>query len=471
MAFYDITMIFTSRFAPSPTGHIHLGNARTALFAFWAARQSGGRFIVRMEDTDQARSPAELARVLLEDLRWLGLGWDEGPDCGGPHGPYAQMERLPVYDDLLQRLVDTGHAYPCFCTADELSAERDAQRAAGKAPRYSGRCRALSAAEVARRLEGGEEATLRFAVPCSGTLSVDDLVWGERSYDLADLGDFVLRRSDGSPSFFFANAVDDALMGVNLVLRGEDHLSNTPRQILILQALGLPVPQYGHLPLLQGSDGQPLSKRNGAASLRELRSAGYLPAALRNYLGQLGHHYPATSWRSDAELIAEFSLARIGRAPAHFDREQLQYWQEQALQHLGLDELVAWLRPHLTLVPDAQISGFVAAIRGNMLLPADAVAWAEACFHPLGRSEKVRAELAENGAEFWQQAQTCYKEQPDDFRAWTRQLAQQSGRKGRALFHPLRLALTGREQGPELAQLLSFIPPEEVLRRLAPIFS
>ncbi|WP_308388414.1 glutamate--tRNA ligase [Acidithiobacillus sp. AMEEHan] len=462
-------MIFTSRFAPSPTGHIHLGNARTALFAFWAARQSGGRFIIRMEDTDQARSPAELAKALLEDLRWLGLDWDEGPDCGGPHGPYTQMERLPVYNDLLQRLLDTGHAYPCFCKADELSAEREAQRAAGKAPRYSGRCRAISAAEAQRRLVVGEEATLRFAVPRSGTLRVEDLVWGERAYSLADLGDFVLRRSDGSPSFFFANAVDDALMGVNLVLRGEDHLSNTPRQILILQALGLPVPDYGHLPLLQGSDGQPLSKRNGAASLRELRSAGYLPAALRNYLGQLGHHYPATHWRSDAELIADFSLARIGRAPAQFDHEQLQYWQEQALQHLRLDDLVAWLRPHLTLVPEEQISGFVAAIRGNVHLPADAGAWAECCFLPLVISEAVRAELAESGAEFWLQAQACYQERPDDFRAWTRQLAQRSGRKGRSLYHPLRLALTGREQGPELAQLLPLLSHEEVLRRLAPI--
>ncbi|MEY2342434.1 glutamate--tRNA ligase [Acidithiobacillus sp. IBUN Pt1247-S3] len=464
-------MNFTSRFAPSPTGYIHLGNARTALFAFFLARQSGGRFVLRMEDTDQARSPAELAAALIDDLRWLGLNWDEGPDCGGPHGPYAQMQRLPIYADLFRKLLDAGYAYPCFCTAEELAAERENQRQRGRAPRYSGRCRTLSREESQKRLAAGEEATLRFAVPRSGALQVDDLVWGARSYALADLGDFVIRRSDGSPSFFFANAVDDALMGINLVIRGEDHLTNTPRQILILQALDLPTPQYAHLPLLQGNDGQPLSKRNGAASLREMRAQGYLPAALRNYLGQLGHHYAEAHWRSDVELITDFSLPQIGRAPAHFDAEQLQYWQEQTIQNAELEGLIHWLQPALDLVPSEKRDDFVAAVRGNIRFPADAVIWAECCFAPLQLSEEARKELRETPEDFWLQARACYTAQPEDFRAWTRQLAQQTGCKGRDLYHPLRIALTGREQGPELAQLLPLIPHAEVLHRLAPLAS
>ncbi|WP_248885251.1 glutamate--tRNA ligase [Acidithiobacillus acidisediminis] len=463
-------MIFSSRFAPSPTGYLHSGNARTALFAFFLARQSGGRFILRMEDTDQERSPAELAEAVLDDLHWLGLDWDEGPDCGGPHGPYTQMQRLPLYEEFYARLVDAGAAYPCFCSAETLAAERASQRAQGKAPRYSGHCRALSAADAQALLAAGEAASLRFAVPRSGTLAVADLVWGERRYALADLGDFVIRRSDGSPSFFFANAVDDALMGINLVIRGEDHLSNTPRQILILQALDFAVPQYAHLPLLQGEDGQPLSKRNGAASLRELRAQGYLPAALRNYLGQLGHHYPDAHWRDDAQLIADFTLQQVGRAPAHFDSGQLRYWQEQALQHLDLATLTSWLAPHLAaLVPADKLSDFVTALRGNIQFPADAVAWAHCCFQPLVLAAEQQQELRAMDALFWEQARQCYREVPEDFRAWTRALAAQSGRKGRGLYHPLRVALTGRAEGPELAQLIPFIAPEEVLRRLAPL--
>lgn len=465
-------MIFSSRFAPSPTGYLHLGNARTALFAFLAARQSGGRFVLRLEDTDQARSPEELALALLDDLRWLGLDWDEGPERGGPHGPYAQMERLPIYAEYYQRLLDSGAAYPCFCSSEELQAEREAQRQAGKAPRYSGRCRALPAQQAQARLAAGEAASLRFAVARQGVLRVDDLVWGERSYALADLGDFIIRRSDGSPAFFFANALDDALMAINLVIRGEDHLTNTPRQILILQALGLPVPQYAHLPLLQGSDGQPLSKRNGAASLRDLRTQGFLPAALRNYLGQLGHHYLDSQWREDAQLIGEFSLTQIGRAPAHYDPTQLLFWQEQAVQHSDITILLSWLQEDLKdWVPAEALNNFVAAVRNNIRLPADAVDWAKRCFAPLPLPDDVRAELAAIPATFWEAARSSYEEEPQDFRAWSKRLGERSGLKGRALFHPLRLALTGQAQGPELAQLLPLIPRAEVLRRLTPISS
>ncbi|MCE5387040.1 MAG: glutamate--tRNA ligase [Acidithiobacillus sp.] len=461
-------MIYSSRFAPSPTGRVHLGNVRTALFAFLVARQSGGRFVLRLEDTDLERSSPALADALLEDLHWLGLDWEEGPDRGGPFAPYRQMERLPLYEPYYQQLLATGQAYPCFCTTEDLHRERELQRANGQAPRYAGRCRGLPPALAQERLVRGEPASLRFAVPHQGTLRVPDLIWGERSYQLGDLGDFVIRRSDGSPAFFFANAIDDALMEINLVLRGEDHLTNTPRQILLLQALGLPIPSYGHLPLILGSDAQPLSKRNGAASIQELREQGYLPEALCNYLGHLGHHFPSEEWRDRSRLAQDFSLAHVGRAPARFDPEQLRHWQALGVQRLSLSELQDWLQASLSgLVPTDHLTKFLQAIRGNILFPRDAQEWATRCYQPLQLPPTVQQELLAEGTAFWAMARQAYEEHPEDFRSLTRQLALRSGRKGKALFHPLRLALTGLEQGPELAALWECLPPAMVKQRLS----
>ena len=467
MAQYYTTMNLKSRFAPSPTGYLHLGNARTALFAWLAARGAGGTFILRLEDTDQQRSPEIYERALLEDLRWFGIDWDEGPDRGGDHGPYRQMERLAVYDQYYARLQASGQAYACYCSADELAAERAVQRSAGKAPRYGGRCRHLGAAERAEREAAGLLPTLRFRVPDQGTLTVPDLVWGERRYAVGDLGDFVIRRSDGSPAFFFANAVDDALMEVNLVLRGEDHLTNTPRQILILQALGLSVPAYGHLPLLLGADGQPLSKRYGAASLRDLRKDGYLAAALRNYLARLGHHYSATGFLDSGALAQGFALNQISRAPGHFDMVQLQHWQHEAVQSLDEAAVWNWLAPLLRgRVPIGLEMPFVAAVRANILLPDDALDWAERCFGaPALAADAVEAIIGVS-PEFWSVAQATLQASEGDYRRWTKALQQASGHRGKALFMPLRAALTGLTHGPELAALLPLIGEERALARL-----
>lgn len=467
MAQYYSTMNLKSRFAPSPTGFLHLGNARTALFAWLAARGTQGCFVLRLEDTDQERSTALYERALLEDLRWLGLDWDEGPDHGGGHGPYRQMERQSIYGDYFARLQTAGRAYPCYCSADELAAERAVQRGAGKPPRYSGRCRHLDAGARAQREAAGLRPTLRFRVPDHGTVVVPDLVWGERHYALADLGDFVIRRSDGSPAFFFANAVDDALMEVNLVLRGEDHLSNTPRQILVLQALDLPVPAYGHLPLLLGADGQPLSKRYGAISLRDLQHHGYLPAAIRNYLARLGHHYTATGFLNRAALAQGFSLTQISRAPGHFDLEQLRYWQREALQSLDDAAIWTWLAPWLRdKVPMGQEIAFVAAVRANMVLPADALDWAERCFAvPLADAEAIQT-IAAAPQGFWSAAQATLRAAGGDYRLWTKTLQKESGQRGKALFMPLRAALTGLTHGPELAVLLPLIGEARAQARL-----
>ncbi len=460
-------MIHKSRFAPSPTGNLHLGNARTALFSWLAVRKVGGAFVLRLEDTDQERSLGHYGDRVLEDLRWLGIDWDEGPDCGGPFAPYRQMERLSLYGEFFDRLQAAGNAYPCFCTAEDLEKERQMQLAAGRPPRYSGRCRELGNAGRSRFLEAGCRPTLRFAVPRSGNLRVQDLVWGERNFSLADTGDFVIRRSDGTPAFLFANAVDDALMGIDLVLRGEDHLSNTPRQILVLEALALPAPQYGHLPLLVAQDGQPLSKRHGAASLRDLRARGYLPAALCNYLGHLGHHYPDEEWREMAGLVQDFSLGGISRSPARFDWSQLHYWQSRAIREMDEGALQDWLSPHLTgVVPPALLTGFLRAIRENILLPPDAVEWAGRCFGFPFPEPEVQAALAAVGSAFWEAAEAAFVTCPEDFPGWTRKLAAVSGQRGRNLYLPLRLALTGVEHGPELAALVPLLGPQRVRERL-----
>ncbi|HET7369399.1 MAG TPA: glutamate--tRNA ligase, partial [Gammaproteobacteria bacterium] len=300
-----------TRFAPSPTGLLHLGNVRTALFSALAARAGGGDFVLRVEDTDAARSRPEWIEALLDDLRWLGVEWAEGPDVGGSRGPYRQSERAAIYNDHFKRLIDVGHAYACFCTPAELAASREAQRAAGQPPRYAGTCANLSKVEIEAKRQSGVPAALRFRVPAGIELRFDDVVRGPQTFVSDAIGDFVIRRADGTPAFFFCNALDDALMGVTHVLRGEDHLANTPRQMLLLEALDLTAPRYGHLGLLVGDDGAPLSKRHGSASLHDLRERGVLPGAVLNYLARLGHHYADDPGHADfAALAAAFDLHR-----------------------------------------------------------------------------------------------------------------------------------------------------------------
>ncbi|HXI66826.1 MAG TPA: glutamate--tRNA ligase, partial [Steroidobacteraceae bacterium] len=313
-----------TRFAPSPTGELHLGNARTALFNQLLARRAGGRFLLRIEDTDSERSVEAHTRGLMADLRWLGIEWDAGPDREDGLGPYRQSQRGARYAQELAVLERTGAAYPCFCTALELSLSRRAQLAAGRPPRYAGTCRELSESERAARLAGGVPATLRFRVPGGERIDFIDMVHGLQSFLSDDIGDFVVRRADGTAAFFFSNAVDDARMGVTLVLRGEDHLANTPRQLLILAALGLATPAYGHVALLVGADGTPLSKRHGAASVRDYREQGYLPEAIVNHLFRLGHSSAPHGLLTLEEMAHAFDPAHLGRSPARFDEQQLQ---------------------------------------------------------------------------------------------------------------------------------------------------
>ncbi len=361
-----------TRFAPSPSGALHLGNARTALFSWLAARATGGRFVLRVEDTDAERSQEALLELQLRELRWLGLDWDEGPDVGGPHGPYRQSQRAAVYETALQRLAAQGQTYPCFCSPEELQLSRKAQLASGRPPRYARTCAGLEPAEVQRRIAAGRTPALRFRVPDHRAVEFVDRIHGPQKFLTDDIGDFVIRRADGSVSFFLGNAIDDSAMGITLVLRGDDHLANTPRQLLLLEALGMPRPDYGHLPLVLAPDGSPLSKREGAASLTDLHAQGYLPGAICNYLARLGHSCGDDHWLSLAQLPAHFDLARTSHSAARFDAAQLRHWQREAVMHSTDAEIDRWLGSRLdALGQGADRAAFVAAVKGNVLFPAD----------------------------------------------------------------------------------------------------
>jgi glutamyl-tRNA synthetase len=458
-----------TRFAPSPTGSLHLGNARTALFSWLAARASGGRFVLRVEDTDAERSQEALLERQLAELRWLGLTWDEGPDVGGPHGPYRQSQRAQIHAKSLETLAARGQTYPCFCTPAELEFSRKAQLAAGRPPRYARTCAHLGGDEVQRRIDAGQRPAIRFRVPDRRVIEFTDLVHGPQRFLSDDIGDFVIRRADGSVSFFLGNALDDSAMGITLVVRGDDHLANTPRQLLILEALGMRRPSYAHLPLVLAADGRPLSKREGAASLTDLHAQGFLPGAVRNYLARLGHACGTDAWLDADALPRHFDITRTSHSAARFDEAQLRHWQREAVMHASDEEIEGWLGARLDSVGQGQARhAFVAAVRGNVLLPADV----EQIVAVVSRddvppSADATAQIAEAGADYFERASALFDAFAGDFKGWTRALAQATGRKGAQLFMPLRSALTGMTHGPELASLVALMGPVRAKRRLA----
>lgn len=458
-----------TRFAPSPTGALHPGNARTALFSFLLARARGGRFILRIEDTDRERGSDEFVDAQLEDLRWLGLDFDAGPGRDDGRGPYRQSERGAIYAELFGRLEREGRSYPCYCTPAELEVARRTQLAAGEPPRYPGTCRNLGADERMAHGRAGRQPALRFAIREPATVRFDDLVRGPQAVESASIGDFVVRRADGSAVFFFCNAVDDALMGVTDVLRGDDHLSNTPRQLLLLEALGLAAPRYGHLPLLLDAGGAPQSKRRGSVTVRELRERGYLASAVANYLLRLGHHGAPDEWIDPAGMARHFHADKLGRAPAHFDPVQLGHWQREAVRRLDGDAAVHWLAAEFPPDwPAARRAEIAALLKGNLVLPADARDWLAVFGGTLAPLAPEAADaIAQAGPAFFDAALASYQEAGTDLAAIAERLKSRTGRKGRALFMPLRYALTGRHDGPELAALIAAMPQALVRARLS----
>ena len=458
------------RFAPSPTGHLHVGNARTALFNWLMARGAGGTFILRIEDTDVERSTRESEAAIFEDLRWLGLQWDEGPDVGGSHGPYRQSERLHLYRAHADALIEAGHAYHCFCSPERLEADRQAALAAGLPPRYAGTCRHLPADEARRRAAAGERPVVRFRVPPDLTVAFDDLVRGHVAFHTSVIGDPVLLRSDGHPAYNFAVVVDDALMQVTHVVRGEDHISNTPRQILLYEALGFTPPAFAHLALVMGPDHTPLSKRHGATSVAEFRAKGYLPEALVNYLALIGWSPGADDELLPAdELARRFDIAAVGHSAGVFDEDKLAWADRHYLRAAENSRLTLLAIPYLRSAgfagdPDLGGVNYLASVvplatgsvdrldevpsRLRFLFSFDPAA-------ALGDPD-VREVLSHDGARevieslARELSRTPRLGSRDAFRAVVGAVKQQTGQKAKALFHPIRVALTGTAGGPEL---------------------
>jgi nondiscriminating glutamyl-tRNA synthetase len=458
------------RFAPSPTGHLHVGNARTALFNWLMAEGAGGTFILRIEDTDVERSTRESEEAILEDLRWLGLQWDEGPDIGGPKGPYRQSERMHLYRSYAEELIAAGLAYRCFCSADRLEAERQAALAAGLPPKYSGACRAISDRDAHARLDAGERAVVRFKVPADREVVFTDLVRGDVAFHTSVIGDPVLLRSDGTPAYNFAVVVDDALMEVTHVVRGEDHISNTPRQILIYEALGFAPPAFAHLALVMGPDHTPLSKRHGATAVAEFRAKGYLPEALVNYLALIGWSPGGDDELLPAEELARrFSIEAVGHSAGVFDPEKLAWADRHYLRMADPARLARLALPFFVgagHVRDQEARGldYLAEVVPMAAASVDRLdeiplrlaflfAWdpAAAVADP-----EVREVLSHDGARevveclARELSRTPRLASREAFRAVAGAVRQQTGQKARGLFHPIRVALTGTAGGPEL---------------------
>jgi len=452
------------RFAPSPTGLLHVGNARTALFNWLLARGQGGTYVLRIEDTDTERSTRESETGIMADLRWLGLDWDEGPDAGGPFGPYRQSERLADYQAVARDLVASGRAYHCFCTPAQLEAERQAALASGAPPKYSGRCRNLSADEVAARLAAGEAAALRFKVPVSRDVTFSDIVRGDVTFSTDVIGDPVIVRSDGRPAYNFAVVIDDVRMKITHVIRGEDHVSNTPRQVLVYEALGATPPQFAHLSLVMGPDHAPLSKRHGATSVSEFRERGYLPEALVNYLALLGWS-PGENQEilPAAEMARRFNLESVGHSSAVFDTGKLAWMNRHYMKEAPPDRIARDAAPYLERAGYLTSRSAAALAYLETLLPLavgsvdrlDEIPERVAVIFDWDASRAASLVAAEaDGARIVQAFSRAVADKggldKETFRAAAAQVRAETGRKGKELFHPLRVALTGADSGPEL---------------------
>lgn len=463
------------RFAPSPTGHLHLGNVRTALFNWFLARSRGGVFILRLEDTDAARSTEESVRSVLDDLRWLGLSWDEGPETGGPFGPYRQTERYGLYREVLNRLLAEEKAYPCFCSAEELDRRRQEAREAQRTFVYPGTCRHLPAEERRRRMAAGEPFSVRLKVPAR-TVTFVDLVRGPVSIHTAQFGDWILARPDGSPTYNFAVVVDDSLMEVSHVVRGEDHLSNTPKQIVLYEALGKEPPLFAHLSMILGPDGGKLSKRHGDVSLDAFRARGFLPSAMVNGLALLGWSHPeGREVLSREEILAAFSLERVNKTAAVFDEAKLRFLNREHLKALPPEPRArafeGWLRrggylpePPLDSDGEAWLQDLctLLAERVDLLSEAPEAFRGLFQFDPASLDEAGREALREPRARevveaFLREAEGRDLAAPGAYREAVLAVKEALQVKGKALFHPIRVALTAAQSGPDLERLVPLL--------------
>ncbi len=476
------------RFAPSPTGRLHIGTARTALFNWLYARHQGGAFILRVEDTDRERSTNEHELDILADLQWLGLDWDEGPDIGGPYGPYRQSERLEAgsYSQAFERLGQVGALYECYCSPEELEAERQAARDSKQMPKYSGRCRQLTTEERQVFRDAGRRPSLRFAVPAARVIRFDDLIRGKMEFGTDVIGDFIVARADGMPTYNLAAVVDDAGMAITHVIRGEDHLTNTARQALIFEALGLELPAFAHLSMILGPDKTKLSKRHGAAAVSDYCRQGYLSQALLNNLALLSWSAPDATEVMDAdEIVRAFSLARVSKSPPIFDGEKLRWFNAQHLRRLDLADLANLT--FLQLPPEwsqaiSQVGGMerwqriVAAIRTNLEQLTDVRTYAKIFFeldYDMATRERlatsVSTEIRHAAAAALADRDVLTLDQAKAFVAQVKDEMSAAGHRPKEIFQTLRLALTGQLSGPEVYFLPYALGPAECRVRLSSI--
>ena len=452
-----------TRFAPSPTGELHIGGARTALFNFLLARSAGeqGRFVLRIDDTDAERSRREFELKLMEDLRWLGLDWDEGPD--GPGGvPCRQSERLGLYAEWMSRLREAGAVYPCFCSDERLGALRREQAARGEPPRYDGCCRALSSGEAERRIASGERPCWRFALG-GEPIVFEDAVRGHQVFPAGTIGDFVLERSDGTPTYLFASAVDDLAMEITHVVRGDEHVPNTARQLAILDRLGCPRPVFAHIPMILSADRQKLSKRTGSTSIREYRERGFLPEGLVAYLATLSWSPgDAVSPFSLESLAGAFSLDRISRSSPLHDESHLLHWQREAMRRRGTARVrqeIAERDPRFEGLGDRMDTLIEDLLDEHSLTGELERALAFLVERPAGERTEWMPVLASALGELepWNE---------EKLNGLLRTFMKERGMRGREFFHPLRLLLTGRERGAALPLVLLALGREEAVSRL-----
>jgi nondiscriminating glutamyl-tRNA synthetase len=478
------------RYAPSPTGHLHIGNARTALFNYLFARNQNGKFIIRIEDTDQKRNIEGGEESQLRYLKWLGIEWDESIDVGGEYGPYRQSERTEIYQKYTEELLEKGLAYHCYCTSEELEKEREEQQANSQMPRYSGKCRNLTAEQRAE-LEGeGREPSIRFRVPSNTEIKWNDIVKDEVSFESEGIGDFVIVKKDGTPTYNYAVAIDDYLMKMTHVLRGDDHISNTPKQILVYEALGWTPPVFGHMTLIVNENRRKLSKRDESIIqfIEQYKELGYLPEALFNFITMLGWS-PVGEEEifSKEQFIEIFDPARLSKSPALFDTSKLRWMNNQYMKKLDLDEVVALSVPHLVKAGkveearDAEteqwVRDLVALYQEQMSFGAEIVELTEMFFKKeIDYSEEAKAVLAEEQVPevlkaFAEEISSLEEFSADEIKAATKAVQKATGQKGKKLFMPIRVATTGETHGPELPKAISLLGKETVLARLESIYS
>lgn len=478
------------RFAPSPTGPFHIGGARSALFNWLLARREGGTFLLRIEDTDLVRSTRESEENIKAALKWLGMDWDEGIDVGGDNGPYRQTERLDIYKEVTDRLIAEGKAYYCYCTEEELEAERQAQLARGETPKYNGHCRHLTEEQRAAYEAEGRKPTVRLRVPLNEIVAFDDMVRGHVSFESNGIGDFVIVKSDGIPVYNYAVVIDDHTMEVTHVIRAEEHLSNTPRQIVIYNALGWEVPTFGHISLIMGKDGKKMSKRHGATSVEQYKNLGYLPEAINNFLALMG-------WAPEGEqelftteeLIKNFSMDRVAKNPAVFDIDKLNWINFNYMKKLTDEELYALCLPSLqeagyaSAQPDeaekARLTMLCVCLKDHISYGAQikeeaAMFFTDSISIDEGHRDDIKAVLAEEScptvlAAFSDKLKAMDEVTPEQVKAAIKAIMKETKLKGKFVFMPIRVAITGQMHGPDLNYIVPLLGRDTVLARLASV--